>query len=297
MKKNHQVLKCSTSKINSLSLFSRNSEHFLCSGDKGGDLRIFVLNNDLLFDEKFLIKTKFNIFDSVIIEDKYRECSINKAIEGFERILVIISFKYKIPVRIYNLSGEILRFIPDFQKEPCGIINFYYDEIVMKTSLFFGFKTYIKQLDLTSNEWIMDFHTMEAVYSIQFCLEFKKNVSRLIIYTQNITILTIANIDTENVLRQVTADSIKDINRILDICLWKSERNYVIIVAKGEENNHIKIFNFEDLKFLNGIKKKPFCPVNIRKVKIKDSQTQKIMESLISFEIENQASSNVTIYE
>ena len=142
----------------------------------------------------------------------------------------------------------------------------------------------------------MDFHTNNVVYSIRFWLEFKKDVSRLIIYAQNLNILTIANIDTGNVLRQVKGDNIKDIKEIFDICIWKSERNYVIIAAEGKENNYMMVFSFEDLEFLNGIRKNPLCPVNIRKVKIKDSQTQKIRESLISFEY-NKGYSGVSIYE
>ena len=286
-KKKHQIIQKSMSAINVLSFFCKPSgEEILYSGDENGDLRIFEFDKiSLKFEEEFIIHTKLKILEAILIEDLFNERPFKMKNDSDQydknKTLVIIGFTTKIPVRIYNVFGEIISFIPEFQQEKCGIMNYYYDELLLKTSIFLGFETCITQYDLKSNKMVMEFQTKKPVNAIRFLLDFHDEVSRLIIYAQNLNAITISSIDTGEVMQEV---ALNDVTEIYDICIWRSNENYLILVAEGMDNkNYIKILDFDDLEILHSKTKNIICPVNIRKTMMHDPKTHTVMESLVIF--------------
>ena len=128
---------------------------------------------------------------------------------------------------------------------------------------------------------IKKFQTKKPVNAIRFLLDFHDEVSRLIIYAQNLNAITISSIDTGEVMQEV---ALNDVTEIYDICIWRSNENYLILVAEGMDNkNYIKILDFDDLEILHSKTKNIICPVNIRKTMMHDPKTHEVMESLVIF--------------
>ena len=263
-KKKHQIIQKSRVALNILAFYCKSSgEDILYSGDDDGDLRIFLLDKTTLkFEERYIIHTKLAILEAIIIEDLFHESHLNldnnKPVPKEEnKELVIIAFTTKIPVRIYNFFGEIMHFIPEYHQELCGIINSYYDQSLLTTSIFLGFETCIRQFDWKSNRWIKEFHTKKPVNAIRFLLNFQK-ASRLIIYTQNLNVITITDIDTGNVIKELRLMEVAD---IFDICIWRSNITYLILAVKGvNDNNSIKILNLDDERWFYFKTKPKHCP-------------------------------------
>ena len=191
----------------------------------------------------------------------FMHCSLNDASKD------ILMYKF-----YGNSEWQEFRKIKNPNNKSCFTINYYYDENLAKTMIFFGFsKDFVKIYSISENSWetSKQFKTHGFVFSINFILGpqinnndsinkleqisnsnvFKnKIVERFIIYTyKNNNLIILGDINTGAILKELNVPNVKCIR---DLCVWRqiSEINGQIrktyLIAISEIN--VSIINFED---------------------------------------------------
>lgn len=305
-------------------------KRWLFSGDNDGVLRIYDLTSQLQpFSQVHKIETNLGkaILSAIIFDDRFNEIEGNQSAKN--KIYAFITFDDgNLPIRMYsfienegnynnnNSNWEIYTEIPNPLKKECFTINFFHDEELLKTWIFFGFCFNIINYDLKANKWgEKQFKTSDNVTSIQFLFRERKllesvrnrknqsQFERFLIYTcwYNNTIV-VADINTGDISRKVELLNVESIN---DICLWNNNKfggsnnntsnnnnagleNYLIVVTQNQ--NSIKILNFEDLSILHCKElveskgKMIIIPTNVIKVLTKGNDDKDFKEGLIYFQ-------------
>ena len=282
-----------------LQIFNKNKRYLYFSDDLGS-FKLFGLSKQDRFQEILKIETKFGkgITSCIVFEDLYSEIIRDKTKKMSQDAYVVFSFNdANLPLLIYKIDGEnagsIIKEIVNPCKEKCFSMNYYYDEELSKCFLLCGFKGCVKIYDLTLNQWISkEFKTdMDYVTSLEI---FKKKVKQKedkFEIKQYLFVglwgkknnLMLCDITSSKILSTIT---IPKTEFFRDIVLWRhNEENdlnsYALIGCKN--SNSIKmVTKFEELKISDFSKETGLsCPTNLRKVLIKDKNSEFLRENLV----------------
>ena len=280
-RKKNQIIAKNNSYINVLSTYPNNanydSKKWLYSGDNSGVFSIYEISKDKSFRElnKIRIESGVGILSAVIFDDKFGELSNDK-----DEVFALISLALEdAPLVIYKINtNEIIKKIENPTKAFCRMINFFYDDNLLKTLIFCGFsRSQIKLYDLKLENWDKkSFETKEHVTSMNFVFE---DDEKFLIYTQGNNSIVVANIEQGKVLRGV---GLKNTEYIYDLCIWNTPDQIYLIIATYNQNS-IKILNFDNLNILCSKETANFRPINILKVLLRESENRKFKEGLVSF--------------
>lgn len=293
--------------------YSLEDTRWLFSGDNSGVLRIYDLNSKLkpyTLIHKIEANLGKGILSAIIFKDKFNE--IQETNFPKKMIYALISFNdQNLPIKMYSFNEgnnnndskwEFFREIVNPLKQECYTLNFFHDEDLLKTWIFFGFGfSFIKNYQLKSNKFgDIRFQTENHVTSIQFIFRERKllgNINkfeRYMIYTQSsINMIVVANIDDGIIIKKVALENVEFIN---DLCIWNNNddkngnnnlgsKNYLIVATNNE--NSIKILNFEDLTVLKSVKLDKnkgdtiIHPTNLIKVLRKGTNKNELKEGIV----------------
>ena len=272
------------------------SPKWLYTADDIGVFRVYDLmsrdQNDK-FKQIYKIdeKTKVQIDSAVIFDDKYDEISKKKDVSNQKGVYALICY-YDINLgacnKLYKLEIDkepiFIKKI-DYKDLQCNIVNFYYDDILKKTRIFFSFSDFcIRFYDFASNSWLeqgfgaSNYITYLNSFSTTKSLEGPNNdnltkVERYLIFSDKNTI-SIGNIETRMIVIKKT---ISDVEFINDLCIWNS--NYIIISTYSK--NTLQVLNFQDLNTIYSKNINHSVPCNLVKVKIKNEKNE-TREGLVS---------------
>jgi hypothetical protein len=242
-------------------------KQWLYCGDANGILRIYQIEktkNFKLIYEIEAFKSK-PILSVVIFDDKYDQISDKN--EQFEKVYALISsYDNTCPIKVCKIANGKADFILEIQNpmnQPCSSINFYYDEILHKTCLFLGFQNVgVSMYDLTNRNYVKNFPCKGGqITSINFILNFEdqQKIERLMIYTAK-NIVTIANIDLGKVIKEA---ALSDVTTVYDLCIWDKKKRSLVVAANNQDS--LKLLNFEDLSVTKTVSNEKACPINIIK--------------------------------
>lgn len=253
-------------KITSVGVYPKNEINYsqkklLYCADISGIISIFEIK-EKSFCFKSRIETGSGGINAVIVfYDKYNEIkkeeTSNENEEG--RLYFCVSFlKPERPLRLYRRKVALLNKISENDdwefleinnptNQTCSVIAFYHDELLFKTRLFIGFTHSILIYDLGLNQWEKTrFFAEKGLTSIDFVLKKKEPDSkfkepliiRQIIYSQWGSSLSIANIDTGEIILQKV---LKNSSGIMDFCIWNLEKEVWILATNNK--NSLKILS------------------------------------------------------
>ena len=261
--------------------FHEQSKQFVYSGDDCGVFKVYSLKS---FQEIHKIECGKGILSAVMYEDKYNEFKVSSIDEKF--YVLMSYFDESSPLRVYQLTkggGQIVREINNDKKKLCHSINFYQDEVALKSLFFIGFrKSFVHLYDPKSNTLLAtQFESKKTVTSINFLsrtsdVSKEKKIERFLIYTQGNNLIVIADINSGNIIREL---AIPNVDYICELCVWDNVQQYLIIGTRRE--NSIKIINFENLLVLKSIKTDQSWPTNIMKVFKNDQKVNKFKDCFV----------------
>ena len=269
LRKKLYMFSYNNSRINLLSIYPKyprkTERKWLYSADKSGFLRVFEeqgLNKQ--FQETYNINAGAEIIEAVIFEDKFDEIIKNSK----DKLIAILAFSNSnVPIKIFHLTnggGQVVKIIMNYNSEQCWSMNYYYDEILLKTSLFIGLKSVINCWDLKTHIPLQQIQAKAAVFSMRFLLDFENRAmpKRFLIYSQNNNSVTIADIDTSVIVRQV---ALQNVTLIYDICIWRRKDEFILIAATHGNLNGMKVLKFETLEVVASRETGRNYPLNLRK--------------------------------
>ena len=243
---------------------SKNDRKILFSGEKSGIFRVYEEQGpQKQFKETLNFNTGSEIIEAVVLEDKFDEI-LPKNTNTNEKFCAIIAFNYMIPMKIYHLTRnnvQVVKIIMNYNMEQVSTINYYYDEILQKTSLFLGLRSIIGLWDLKTSVLIHSLPIKSSVTSIRFLLDFSNFAmpEKLLIFSQNNNLVTIANIDNFTLVKQV---ALYNVQYIYDLCIWRRKDEVFLVV--GSESG-MKVLKFDTLGVLASKDTPHGCPINLRK--------------------------------
>ena len=244
--------------------------------------------------------TNKTILSIIIFYDKFNE------LDGEKKTYAIVSFNdRKLPIKIYLIDQPkkniILKEIKNPVNKYCCSMNFYYDYSLEKTRFLFGFsKSYVKIYDFKSDSWIPEeFETQSYVTSINFLSKKVKRINDtdkidyFLIYTQGNNIITLANLQRGNIIKQI---KLSNIECIRDLCLWKDlDKKYILIATKNP--NTIKVLD-ENLQVLfSKNTENNMQPINILKIMERNEISGEMKESIVSLLFNDLKKNSVIIFE
>lgn len=305
----------STNRINFLSTFptyineAKSKNKWLYSADERGTVKFFdlKLNTQKKFPEVHSIVTSFDSINSVVVfQDEFNEIIYN--LTEKKNIFAVISFVDRKELFMYKfINNDLKSFWQKFREinnpvnKFCWTMNYFYDQAISKTYLFFGFsRSYVKLYKLKENSWnpAIQFPTQNgSVSSINFIFvnekiqsEFNSCISKIkkyIIFTEYYSnFICVGNIDSGEIVKQI---QIPGFTTIFSLMVWNSinDKNYLIAASYKYQNNihngSIDIISFDDML----IKYTKLLPDNIFPVNF--------IKSKISFVLNNQINEKETL--
>ena len=260
---------------------------WLYSGDCKGIFRVYDLKEDKNFKEVYKIETNLDkwILSAVVFNDKFNEITDGK--NGEKHYVAMSFYCNQENIRIYRLTeggGELIKEIENQNNKICSPINFFHNESISKTSLFFGFATsFIKIYDLKTDNWLtQQFETKYVVTSMNFVVNDEK-IGNLLIYTHK-NWISLANINSGNIIREI---DLLHIGEITDLCLWDCEKKYLIVLGEDcqKKKNFMEFISFEEFAILKSIELGSSSyytpsPVNLTKILIKLEKSEDVKECM-----------------
>ena len=266
------------------------SKKWLYTADDAGILRIFELTNGKAYNKLIKLETKYKktIISAIIFDDIYKELSENCNFQ----YLAICFADGKLPILIYklevkgsNVDSILIKEIANPFQEICFSMNFFHNENIEKTLIFMGFShSFIKIFDLRTNLWFkQEFETQSDVSSINFIRKNEKTPEYLILYTQWNCLIFIYNIETAELIKQITLNNVK---YILDLCIWDQNNGKYMIISSHNQNS-IKVISLENYEILCSIQTGSHLPINIIKTLVNvmnDGKKTVLKECIISLQ-------------
>lgn len=283
---NLAITNVSTYPKGNLELGEKTDFKWLYTSSRNGVVRIYNISNQTPsqnFQEIHTIDTKNGeICQTVIFEDKFSEISTQKS------IFAIISFECFLLRRYQFSKGNWDKFIEI--KNPCQLlcrtINFYHDFSLGKTRFFFGFsKSFVVMYGLGNcYDSKVRFPTSSNVTSIQFLSnrtinKNNENSMNYIVYSEISPTITLGDLKSGAILRQI---SIANINKISDILI--SDKFILLSCLNSNENepnnqsSYIKIVDSEDFSVVYS-KEVPYRPFNLLKTIVLENKNENITNS------------------
>lgn len=302
---------------------SLNPNKWLFTGDTNGVLRIY---DQISLFEIHSIRTTVEqkaIISAVILEDKFNQMYHNQ-------MYAFISLEHDQNILMYHFidqnshgEWEKIRTFNSLSSNYCPMINYFHDDSLSKTYIFFGFYCYFIQMysldeDLWENQ---RFQTINEVTSINFLVRPKQYnndefflkkgqnhklmiMEKFIIYTQKKSnLIIVGDIDRGTVVKHI---AIPNIQFNIDLCVWnsiprneiiknnKDKRSYLLVISERNDLNVINAVNFEDFSIVKTIEfNNDENPINVLKTQILMDQQYKEVIGLFN---QNGTKSNIYLY-
>ena len=301
LRKQEAILEGATNAIYVVSTFPKNDfpKKFLYTADGHGILRIYNIL-DKSFKEVYKIESKIKIhmFAVTIFEDKFSELNRSSP-ENLYAIgcLHTSDSNGKDSLKIYNLNGEVVKDIPNPGGREWHIVNYYHDDSLEKTCIFFGDTSRVKKYDLLKNEWCLELKTDLNVLNLKFVL--RNNLGKTekwLVFTELYKIRMV-NLDDPTIIRKF---NLEKVNSICDIFVWDNVRNNLVLAIQGRgQPDCIKVLDFDTFEVLAS-KLASFpksFPMNVMKV-IFRNEKEESREGLVSVQYSSiESESSIVLYE